>query len=116
MALLTLTNLGANAIADFMLNSDQGAQNMRFVGQRSVVTFACDAVAAGVELEIYAGGRAIQERSAIDAGGTAGVQPNLDQKAQQFVAFAGEILQFRLRETAGVATTDLNLYISVAPV
>ena len=113
MPLLTLTNLGANAVQDFMLDADQGAQNLRFVGQDSQITYAIDANAVGVELEILSGQRSIQERSAIDAGGTPGVQPNLDQKAVSFFAGAGEILQFRLRETAGVATTDLNLFIAV---
>lgn len=116
-AFLTQTDLAANAVTDFLDGgADQGSQNLRFVNQPSLVTWAADATAITVELEVKAGLRTIQERSNIDGGGTVGVFPNLQQRAQQFLAAAGEILQFRTRETGGVATTDLNLFISVDPV
>jgi len=115
MPLLTITNIAANGVLDFMLDADQGAQNLRFVGGAGAeITYAADATAVGVELEILSGSRSIQERSAVDASGVAGVPPNLDQKAVSFLALPGEILQFRLREVGGLATTDLNLFIAVA--
>lgn len=113
---LTLTNLPANAIRDLMLDADQGATNLRFISFPSQVTFALNATAVGVEYEVYSGGRRVIERSAIEAGATAGVFPNLDQKGQTFYAAAGDILEFKVRETTGVATTDINMAISVEPV
>jgi len=113
---LTLTNLPANAIRDLMLDSDQGATNMRFIGEHSTVTFAINATAAlGVEYEVYSGGRRVIERSTVEGGAVAGTFPNLDQKGQSFAAAGGDILEFKVRETLGVATTDINFVISVEP-
>lgn len=115
-AFLTITNLAANAVNDFMLDADQGASNLRFVKGAKRVTYAADAnAAASAELEIFSGARTVQERSALDGGGTAGVVPNLQQKAQSFFAADGEVLQFRVRETAGAGTVDCNLFVSVDP-
>ena len=108
-----LTNLAANVVKDMMLDSDQGASNIRFVGRPSSVTFALTANAATVEYEVYTGGRVQVERSGIDASGTAGQAPKLNEKGQQFFAAAGDILEFRVRETGGVATTDLQMSIDV---
>ncbi len=116
-AFVTITNLAANAVVDFLDGgADQGSQNLRFVDRPSLVTWAADATAITAELEVKAGLRTIQERSNIDGGGTLGVVPNLQQKSQQFFAAAPEILQFRVRETGAVATTDLNLFITVDPI
>ena len=115
-AFLTLTNIAANAVVDFMTDANEGPSNLRFINRPSRVTYAADAIAIGVEIEVFAGSRTVQERSNIDAGGTAGVVPNLQQKAQTFLAAAGEVLKFRLRETGGVATTEANLYIDVTPI
>lgn len=113
---LTITNQAANSVLDFMLNADQGAQNLRFVSRPSKVTYAIDATAITAEIEVFSGGRTVQERSSVDGSGTLGTVPNLQQKAQSFLAAAGDILQFRTRETGGVATTDLNCFVSVDPI
>jgi len=115
---LTLTNIPANALRDFMLDADQGATNLRFIGSPSEVVYVLNANAAGIEYEVFCGDatgqmRRVVERSAVPAGGTAGVFPPLNEQAEQFYAAAGEIIEFKLRETTGVATTDLNLNISV---
>lgn len=112
---LTLTNIPANAIRDFMLDGDQGATNLRFVGFPSLVTYVINANAAGLEYEVYASGRRVVERAAVPAGGTAGVFPALNEQAETFPAAAGDILEFKVRETTGVATTDANMAISVDP-
>lgn len=117
-ALLTITDLAANAVVDFLDGAaDQGSQNLRFIEapRGAQVTWALEGITPAAELEIFSGARTIQERSGIDGGGTAGVMPNLQQKAQQFLAARGEILKFRVRETGGVATLDLVLFISVDP-
>ena len=115
-AFITITNITASSVTDFLESADQGAQNLRFVKRPSRVTWAMDATAADCELEIKSGERTIQERSRVDASGTASQMPDLQQKAQTFLAAAGEILAFRVRETSGAGTTDLNLYIDVTPI
>ena len=60
-------------------------------------------------------GRRVVERSAVESGGTAGIYPNLLDKGQAFDAAGGEILEFRVRETANIATTDINFAVSVEP-
>ncbi|MHC4648789.1 MAG: hypothetical protein ACYTBJ_25305, partial [Planctomycetota bacterium] len=89
-AFLTLTNLAANAVNDMMLNADQGASNIRFIKRPSRVTFALDANAASAEYEVYAGGRNVVTRSAVDAGGTAAVVPDIEAKGVAFLAAAGD--------------------------
>jgi len=117
MAFITDTNVGANAVVDLMLDGDQGPMNLRFVKRPSKVTYACDAnAAASAELEVFSGGRQVVERSAVDGGGTAGTMPNLRDKGISFFSAAGEILAFRLRETAGAGTVDIGLVIDVTPI
>lgn len=111
---LTITNIAAAARVDFMTGADQGATNLRFIKQNSIVTFAINATAVGCTYEVLSGDRRVVERSAVEAGGTAGVFPNLQDKAQQFLAAAGEILEFPVTGDAS-GTTDLNLSISVEP-
>lgn len=119
---LTITNLPANAIRDFMLDADQGATNLRFVDRpsRCVYVLNCNGAVGGAEYEIYAssstlGARRVVERSGVPVGGTAGLYPPLNEQAETFDIAAGEIIEFRIRETGGVATTDLNLNISIEP-
>jgi len=115
--LLGITNIAANAVVDFMLGADEGASNLRFVERPSRVVWSIDASAAlQAEIEVFSGSRTVAERGRVSGGGTAGVMPNLQQTARTFLAATGEILSFRVRETAGAATTDLNLYISVEPI
>lgn len=110
---LLLTNLGANAVADLMRDADTGEADARFITRPSIVTLAIEANAVGVELSIFAGDRTIVQRSSLDAGGTTGVAPNINEKAFQFPAAAGEKLRVMVRETAGVATTDIMASVSV---
>ena len=77
------------------------------------VPFTIDQARVGLELEVLTQYRRILERSAIEGGGTAGVYPNLLDKGQAFDAAAGEILEFRVREVANIATNKANLAISV---
>ncbi len=114
--LLGITNIAANAVVDFMLGADACASNLRFVQRPSRIVWAMDASAAlQAEVEVFAGSRTVAERGRVSGGGTAGVMPNLQQTARTFLAASGEILSFRVRKTAGAATTDLNLYVSVEP-
>lgn len=113
---LMLSNIPANAVRDLMVNADTGESDSRFIGRPSQVTFAIVASAVGIELEVRSGERTVVPRSTLEAGGTTGVYPNIDQKAVQFFAAAGEKLLFRVRETAAVATTDIMLSLDVTPI
>ena len=113
---LEIDNLAANAVQDMMVNALTGEAQNRFVGRPSKVTVAIVADAVGIELQIFAGARTIVPRSTLEAGGTLGVFPNLDQKAFAFLAAQGEILRLIIRETAGVATTDIMATVDVDPV
>lgn len=112
---LMLSNIPANAVRDMMLNADTGESDSRFVTVPSRVTYAIVANAVGVELEVRSGERTVVPRSTLEAGGTTGVFPNIQDKAVQFDAAGGEKLKFQVRETAGVATTDIMLAVSVDP-
>lgn len=116
-ALLTIANIPANAVRDFMVDADEGASNLRFLERPSRIVWAMDATAAlGVEVEVFSGSRTVAERGRVPGGGTAGNLPNLRETGRTFLGASGEILNFRIRETGGVATTDVNLYISVEPI
>ena len=112
---LYVLNLAANAVADMLLDSETGASNMRFVKRPSKCILAIEADAVGIEWRVTAGSRVVVERSTLDASGTDGQFPNLDQKAITFFAAAGEILSIELREIAASATTDIMATLSVEP-
>ena len=113
---LMQSNLAANSTNDLMTDADTGEAQSRFVQRPARVTVAIEANAVGVELEIYSGARTVVPRSTLDAGGTTGVFPNINEKSFQFFAAAGEKLRFVLRETAGAATTDVMAAVSVQPI
>ena len=110
---LEIDNLAANAVQDMMVNALTGEAQLRFINRPSKVTAAIVADAVGVELQIFAGARTIVPRSTLEAGGTVGVFPNLNEKAFAFLAAQNEILRFIIREVAGVATTDIMLTVDV---
>ncbi len=109
---LTVTNLGSGAVLDLMVDADQGESQQRFVERNSEITFAINANAATVDIEVFAGTRQVVSRSGIEAGATASVFPNLNEKAVSFFAAQGEKLRFLLRETGAVATTDINAIVA----
>lgn len=113
---LMLSNIPANAVRDLMTQSDLGESDLRFVGRPSQVVYAAVANAVGIEITVKAGERTVVPRSILEAGGTTGVFPNMAEKANTFLAAAGEKLSFSVRETAGVATTDIMLALSVEPI
>lgn len=113
---LLLSNLGANATQDMMVNADTGEADARFIQFPSEVTVAIEASAVGVQLNITSGGRTIVERSTLGAGGTTGVFPNINEQAFQFLAAAGDKLRMTVTETAGVATTDVMATVDVTPI
>ncbi len=112
---LMVQNIPANAVRDIFVDADTGESQVRFIDRPSRVSIAILADAVGVELTILAGNRTVVARSTLDSSGTLGQFPNLDQKAIAFFAAGGEILRGRLREIAGVATTDVMATVQAEP-
>lgn len=60
----------------------------------------------GTKITVYTGSETIQERSPVQAGGTAGVTPSeLNTPAISFQAAAGDRLKFLIDETSGLTPT-----------
>lgn len=112
---LMVQNIPANGTRDLFRDADSGESDLRFITQNGTVTMAIVSSAVGIELSIQSQDRNITQRSTLEAGGTTGVFPNMDQKAFTFEVYAGEKLRCNLRETAGVATTDVMAAVSFDP-
>lgn len=108
---ILLTNMPANVRRDMLVDGDQGESDRRFVGSDGVATYAIVANAVGITLAIRSQYRNIAPLQTVEAGGTTGVFPNMTEKGIQVPVYAGEKLVFEVRETAGVATTDVMLSI-----
>ncbi len=113
---LEIDNIAANAVVDLMINALTGESDARFIEEASDVTLAILADAVGIEMSITSGKRVIVARSTLDSSGTLGQFPNINEKAFSWQSAAGEKLRISLRETAGVATTDVMGAISVEPI
>ena len=113
---LEVDNIASGATVDIFVDALTGESQSRFIDRASQVTIAIEADAVGIELTLTSGKRTIVPRSTLDAGGTVGVFPNINEKAFSFFAAAGEILRGFLRETAAVATTDVMATVSVDPI
>jgi len=112
---LEIDNIAANTVVDLMINALTGESDARFIEEPSQVTLAILADAVGIEMTITSGKRVIVARSTLDASGTIGQFPNINEKAFSWQAAAGEITRIQLREIAAVATTDVMGSISVEP-
>lgn len=108
---ILLSNLAANAIADMMTDGDAGESDSRFIARNGMLTYAIVASATGIQVQVRSQFRTIAPRQVVEAGGTTGVFPDMQQKAVSVPVFQGEILRMEVRETAGVATTDVMLSI-----
>lgn len=72
--------------------------------------------AATVQMQVSSGSQTIQERSPIQAGGTAGVTPSpLNTEPLAFLASPGDRLKLSIDETAG-ATPTVDGLVSIEPV
>ncbi len=104
--------LTASVAADLFLN-----EPIAKIDIDSVVSIRADNTgAAGTVLHSLASDvRTITREGPLAAGGTAGVIPSAEANpGVVFQAFAGETLQFNVRETAA-ATPTANVYIEVIP-
>lgn len=109
-------NIAASTTYDLMADADTGQAQTRVPSRPSKVTLAIEASAVGCELEIYSGARTIVARSTLDAGGTDGVFPNLNEKAISWFAAASEQQRIVIREVAAAGNQDIMATIAVEPV
>lgn len=73
-------------------------------GRGAAVALLATATTANVRLTIYSGGQTIQQRSPVQAGGTAGVIPSeLNTTPQTWVAAPGDRIILLFDEVGGAA-------------
>jgi hypothetical protein len=102
------TNLAANATA-FPLTGNQ----YEYLPFNARVEFAIIASAAGIDVTVYSGSDVLQQAGPATVKATPPVYP--DDFLLDDVAMAGERLNVILRETAGVATTDIETVVKITP-
>lgn len=110
---LMVSNIPSLGTRDLFRDADTGESDLRFITEDGVLTIAIVASAVGVVWALQSQYRNITQNSTLESGGTTGVFPNMSDKAFQFEVFAGEKLRLTLRDTAGVATTDVMAAISL---
>lgn len=105
---VTTTNLAANAQA-FPLQGNQ----YEFLPFNARVEFAIVANAAGIDVTVFSGSDVLQQNGPATVKATPPLYP--DDFLLDDVAMAGERLNVVLRETAGVATTDIETVVKITP-
>jgi hypothetical protein len=104
----TTTNLAANATS-FPLQGNQ----YEYLPFNAQVEFAVVANAAGINVTVYSGSDVLQQAGAATVKATSPVYP--DDFLLADIAMAGERISVELRETAGVATTDIETVVRITP-
>lgn len=105
---VSTVNLAANGQA-FPLQGNQ----YEYLPFNALVEFAIVANAAGINATIYSGSDVLQQDGPTTVKATPPVYP--DDFMVSDVAAAGERLNVVLRETAGVATTDIETVVRITP-
>lgn len=106
---VTTTNLPANSTA-FPLQGNQ----YEYLPFAAALAFAVVATAATVDVTIYSGSDVLQQGGGPSVK-TALITVNPDDFLLSDVAAAGERLNVVLRETGGVATTDIETSVMITP-
>jgi hypothetical protein len=105
----TTTNLAANGTA-YPLQGNQ----YEYLPFNAQVEFAIVSNAAGIQATVFSGSDVLQQSGAATVKATSPVYP--DDFLLMDVAMAGERISVELRETAGVATTDIETVVRITPV
>jgi hypothetical protein len=102
------TNIAANGTS-FPLQGNQ----YEYLPFNAQVEFAVIANAAGILVTVYSGSDVLQQAGAATVKSTSPVYP--DDFLLADIAMAGERISVELRETAGVATTDIETVVRITP-
>lgn len=105
---VTTTNLGANATA-----TPLSGNQYEYLPFNARVEFAIVASAVGIDVTVYSGSDVLQQSGPATVKATPPLYP--DDFLLDDVAAAGERLNVILRETAGVATTDIETVVKITP-
>jgi len=105
---VTTTNIPANGTV-FPLQGNQ----YEYLPFNARVEFAIVSNAAGIDVTVYSGSDVLQQNGPATVKATPPVYP--DDFLLDDVAMAGERLNVVLRETAGVATTDIETVVKITP-
>jgi hypothetical protein len=105
---VTTTNLAANSTA-FPLSGQQ----YEYLPFNARVEFAVVANAATIDVAVFSGSDILQQSGPPTNKTTPVVYP--DDFLLDDVAMAGERLSVQLRETGGVATTDIETVVRITP-
>lgn len=105
---VTTTNLPANGTA-YPLQGNQ----YEYLPFNAQVEFAVVSNAAGILATVYSGSDVLQQAGAATVKATSPVYP--DDFLLGDIAMAGERISVELRETAGVATTDIETVVKITP-
>jgi hypothetical protein len=113
---LQISLIPANAVRDMFRDADSGEADARFVLRPSMVSLAIWGTGK-FEYNLYAGERTIIQRStgSTDAS-AAGAFPKLNERAFVFPVAAMEKLRLTVRETGGVATTNIMAVVNIDPI
>jgi len=106
---VTTTNLAANGTA-FPLQGQQ----YEYLPFDATVEIAIVANAAGIVADVYSGGDLLQQNGPATVKTTPPVYP--DDFLLRDDAVAGDRLSVQLRETAGIATTDIETVVMITPI
>jgi hypothetical protein len=109
-AQLMVSNVPANGKKDVFRDADTGESDFRFISEYGRLAFTIIANAVGIVWSLSSQYRNICEESTLDAGGTTGIYASIADKGQEYEVFPGEKLRLTIRDTAGVATTDVMFY------
>ena len=83
----------------------------------AIIFFSLEADAVGVVATFQAGSDVqLGPDSPVQSGATAGVFQNDIEQFDQYLGNAGDEIMVTIRETANVATTDINLVARLQPV
>ena len=107
---LMVSNIPSLGTRDMFRDADTGESDFRFITDDGVLAFTIIASAVGIVWQLSSQYRLITELSTLEAGGTTGSYASIADKGQEYPVFAGEKLRLTLRDTAGVATTDVMFY------
>ncbi len=112
---LQISTIPANAVKDMFRDADTGEADARFIMRPSMISLAIWGTGK-FEWSLFSQDRTIVQRSTGDVSApAAGNFPKLNERAFTFPAAALDKLRLTVRETAGVATTNIMVTVDVTP-
>lgn len=106
-------NLGANAVNEPLTGWQFEYAPFDALAEIGMIH---DGAANSVEATVTTGSDTLMEESPINAGGTDGVFPTDEQLDLIDEVEAGDRIKIRLRETGGVATTDIMIRVKLTEI